>query len=279
MILDALMNMPTALPVVPKVVHTLIQTFEREDVSIDEVARCIGADPGLSAKLLRLANSPYYRTPRRIQGVDDAILLLGFSTVRTLVLGAGLTRAFTRMEGLDLPSFWRHSLRTAVAARWLAKPLQHSPDLAFTTGLMHGLGLLVMRAGMPDLMREMDTRAAPLDEARIEVERATLGYAYSDVGAALMTRWHFPEVFATAIRAMPDPLAGVFAGPVFCDTAALLHVAAWRVRAGVIAPQATQAGLRWPADVCAALGLDAHLVLREMPAPAELARGLEDLVA
>ena len=87
--LDALFKQPQALPAVPKIVHELIDSFNSDDISIDDIAKKIAADPVLSARLLRLANSAYYHVSRTVGTVDDAVMMLGFVTVRTLVISSG----------------------------------------------------------------------------------------------------------------------------------------------------------------------------------------------
>lgn len=276
--LEALLNQPSALPVVPKVVHELIETFQRDDVSIDDIARRIATDPSLSAKLLRLANSAYYQTTRRIGSVDEAIVLLGFVSVRTLVLSAGLTQSYTQLAGLDLRAFWRYCLHTAAISKWLAKTQQLHADTAFTVGLMYAIGQLVMRSGMSEVCLELDAQAGPLDPRRADVEVARLGYSHADVGAALSERWKLPQTFAEAIRGVPDPLASVFSGPVFNDIAAVIHLAAWRARAHERKASVADMAVNWPGAVAAALGLDGPTVLREMPPLEELCAGLEELI-
>ena len=128
MTLEELLLHPNALPTVPKVVEELIASFEKPDVCLDEVARTLSLDPVLSAKLLRLANSAYYHVSRRIGNVEDAIRMLGFVTVRTLVISSGLVGGFKTVPGLDLKRFWRYSLHTAVAARYIAKKVGLNTD-------------------------------------------------------------------------------------------------------------------------------------------------------
>ena len=76
--LEALFKQPQALPAIPKIVHELIDSFNNQDVSIDDIAKKLAADPVLSARLLRLANSAYYHVSRSIGTVEDAVLMLGF---------------------------------------------------------------------------------------------------------------------------------------------------------------------------------------------------------
>lgn len=282
--LESLFAKPHVLPTVPAAVQQLIASFERDDISIDSVAQQLAADPVLCAKTLRLANSAYFHVSRRVQTVDEALRLLGFVMVRNLVLGSSLAHAFPAMPGLDLKAFWRHSLHTAVGARWMAQVCGENSDLAFTVGLLHGLGHLVLHTAEPQRMKPLHARAPALSPGRAEVEREVLGFHHGDVGAELATRWRFPEVIADTIRALPDAEACAGAG----SGAAVVHLAAWRAR--VEAETETAEAL--PVAVSRSLGVMAHweddddtLVLTHgrqphaMPPLRDLAAGLDALFA
>lgn len=269
--LEALFLHPTALPAAPKVVEELIRSFDDASVSTREIARKISTDPVLSAKLLRLANSAYYHVSRSMGRVEDAVLMLGFVTVRTLVISSGLVSGFKSVPGLDLRQFWRYSLHSAVGAKWIARHSGDNTDLAFMLGMMHAIGQLVMRSAMPDQVIALDQQAGPLDARRIALEQASLGYAYTDVGAELARRWKFPEVYADTISALADPLTAN-------RMAAVIALAAWRAR--TLEEQLDAAGCAacYPHDMAAALGLAPMALLEQMPAPDQLAAGLGDMV-
>jgi HD-like signal output (HDOD) protein len=271
---DALFQQQNALPTIPKVVQEVIDSFNNDNVSIDEIARKLAADQVLSAKLLRLANSSYYHASRSIGTVDDAVLMLGFMTVRTLVVSSGLTGGFKAMPGVDLKQFWRYSLHTAVVSKWLAKHVQGNSDFAFTVGLMHAIGQLVMHAAMPEQTLQIDKIAGPLDARRHSVERASFGYDFADVGAELAKRWRFPDNFATVIKAATAPLEQT----PFDKIAAVIHIAAWRARSEENNYSAQELEATFPNEVAAKLSIKADLILSEMPPIAELSAGLEDLV-
>jgi HD-like signal output (HDOD) protein len=272
--LDALFQNPHALPTAPKVVQELINSFNDVNVSTDDIAKKVSTDPVLSAKLLRLANSAYYHVSRSIGTVDDAVLMLGFVTVRTLVISSGLVSGFKTVPGLDLNQFWRYSLHAAVAAKWIAKQAKENTDLAFTITMMHAIGHLVIHAGMPEQAMQLDKVAPPLDSRRIDAEQVSLGYNYADVGAELAVRWKFPAPFADAIRLFPDPLAQTPLNRM----AAVIHLAAWRARIDENQLSADEVSACYPSDVAAALGLVPGLLTDSMPSLTELSEGLEDLV-
>lgn len=139
---DALFLQQHALPTISKVVQEVIESFNNDRVSVEEISQKLAADQVLSAKILRLANSSYYHVSRSIGTVDDAVLMLGFMTVRTLVVSTGLTGGFKNVAGFDLKKFWRYSMHTAVVAKWLAKQKKVNSDFAFTVGMMHAIGQL-----------------------------------------------------------------------------------------------------------------------------------------
>ncbi len=272
--LDALFQNPTALPTAPKVVEELISSFDKASVSTEEIAKKLATDPVLSAKLLRLANSAYYHVSRSIGTVEDAVLMLGFVTVRTLVISSGLVSGFKTVPGLDLKQFWRYSLHAAVSAKWIAKKTKENTDLAFTIGMMHAIGQLVIHSAMAEQAMALDKVAGPLDSRRLDAEQASFGFTFAEVGAELARRWKFPSAFAETLTAFPAPhhngelnrLAGVVA------------LAAWRARVEQAQLSAEEIAACYPTDLAEELGLDDNALIDEMPTPDELAAGLEELV-
>lgn len=273
--LEALLQQQNALPSIPKVVQEVIDSFNNDSVSIDEIARKLSADQVLSAKLLRLANSSYYHASRSVGTVDDAVLMLGFMTVRTLVVSSGLTGGFKAMPGVDLKQFWRYSLNTAVVAKWVARQIHSNSDFAFTVGLMHAIGQLVMHAGMPEQTLQIDKIAGALDSRRVDVERNSFGYDFYDVGAELAKRWRFPENFSVAIKGSFDPLSQEPFEPV----AAIVHIASWCARANESGFSGDEKEATFPVEVARKLGIQPDRILNEMPPVSELAEGLQELIS
>ena len=272
--LEALFQQPSALPVAPRIVQELISSFDNETVSPDEITRKLAADPVLSAKLLRLANSAYYHVSRSVSSINDAIAMLGFVTVRTLVVSSGLVHGFKSAPGMDLKQFWRYSLNTAVIAKWLANRAHENTDLAFTLGMMHAIGQLVIHAGMPEQALQVDKVTGVLDPRRFSAERTSFGYDHADVGAELASRWKFPESFAAAIRSFPQPLNQQPFNPM----AGIIHLASWLAKADENKLTKNEIRTTCPTGVISRLGLDPDAIMDAMPPLSELSAGLEDLV-
>ena len=272
--IDALLHNPNCLPTAPKVVDELISSFLYPNVSVDEIARKLSTDPVLSAKLLRLANSAYYHVSRTIGNIDDAIRMLGFVTVRTLVISSGLVSGFKAVPGLDLKRFWRYSLNTAVAAKWLAREAADSTELAFTIGMMHALGQLVIHTGLPEEAQELDKLTGVYEPGRSAAELDAFGFDAGAVGAELALRWKFPDIFAATIRAFADPAQH----GEWSRLPAIVHLAVWRAQAQENELDADEMAATLPVDVVRSLELDPDTLLDEMPPLSELAEGLEELV-
>ncbi len=248
-----------SLPVINRVAQELISGFNDEQVSVGTIADRIGSDPVLSAGLLRMANSARYKKSRSVATVSDAINLLGFVNVRTLVISIALTNCVENPPGLDIRQFWRGSLRTAVLARHLAGLLGLNADLAYLCGLMQSIGALVMRTAMPEVMLQIDESVPPTDLNRAAFEREALGYSYIEVSAELARRWDFPPVFSETIACSANPEADTLG--------AVVYIADWGVRADESAC--------WPSDLAGSLTL-AEVVQTDWE---ELCAGMEELIS
>jgi HD-like signal output (HDOD) protein len=250
--LQSLVDQPGKLPTIPKVGQQLIASFSSDDVSVTEIAAQLAADPAMSAKLLRLANSAYFHVSRSIGTVDSALQMLGFVMVRNLVLGNSVAGAFKHIKGIDLPQFWRYNLYTACSARWLAHRANFNSDLVFTLGLMHGIGQLQMHAVMPQDVATLDKQLNVLDIGRAQLELDTFGFHYAQVSAELARIWNFPEPLIDALRYIATPLAA----PEFSEAAAWVHMGAWRARAEVLGLSNETQAASYPVEIGQRLHLD-----------------------
>ena len=130
------------LPSLPVVVLELLSSMDQDDTDVHVLAQKIELDQGLAAKTLRIANSSFYGMQSKVTSIPQAVSVLGFHSIRTVVTACALTGSFAPVSGgFDFQAFWRHSLATAVAARLLAPHLRVNPETAFTAGLLHDLGL------------------------------------------------------------------------------------------------------------------------------------------
>ncbi|MBD3892830.1 HDOD domain-containing protein [Hydrogenophaga sp.] len=261
MTLQELLNFPRALPPMPRSVSDLLTEMGRPDPSPKRVAELIGRDPALTTRVLRLSNSACFRLSRQIGNADEALALLGLTQVRSLVMAAALGASFTNVPGVNLPQFWRYSLRVADISRSLAGVLRQNQGNAFTAGLIHAIGDLVMHMAMPDAVASLDLRLPSLDLQRASAEKTVFGYSYADVGARLIEKWQFPPDLVSALANQVAPFEGQA-----CDTlGAVLHLASWRARAEQLQLDSNGLAATFPDWVGLTLGLDIDSVLSKDP--------------
>ncbi len=261
--IEKLLKQPNALPSAPKVVRQLIETFQQEDVDIAKAASYIESDPVLTAKLLRMANSAFFGLHRSVTNAREAINVMGLIKVRALVIGAALGDGFHTVGSVNLGQFWRYSLNSANLSRYLALPIKIDENTAFTAGLIHGIGELVMHVGMPEAMIDLDRSIPMLDLKRARAEKGLFGYSYAEVGAALAREWRFPKKMIDAIEHQNAP----FDNDVYEPIAGVIHIAAWRSRAEELSLGSESLINTYPDPIGLVLGIDPDIVIgEEIPA-------------
>ncbi|MCX7241617.1 MAG: HDOD domain-containing protein [Burkholderiales bacterium] len=257
--LDDLLDSQLALPSIPRVIAVVLAELSREDPDLRRISHDVNTDPGLTARLLRLANSAQFQLSTRIGTVSEALAVLGLDQVRTLAMAAGVAGVFKRVPGMDMPQYWRYSLDVAKLARRLAREVRSNPATAFTAGLIHATGELVMHLGMPEQMHFLNDQAQPLSSRRARAERNLLGYSYAEVGGGFAKKWDFPEAIVDAIAHQLVP----FDEGVYEPLAGIVHLAVWRVRAHIDRLDEGHMADAFPDTVALALGIDFDHVLTE----------------
>ncbi|MGE0599840.1 MAG: HDOD domain-containing protein [Dehalococcoidia bacterium] len=220
---NELLNRVDDLPPLPAVAAKVMGMAEDDRTSAMDLAQVLATDQALTAKLIRISNSAYYGFARRISTVREAVVMLGFKQVRQVSVGASMMNTFKRSglnDGFDLDLFWGHSVGVAVAAEALAKKtLGAKPEDAFTAGILHDIGRLVLRQVLPHEFSQAISLARTGEMSLHDAELEVTGYAHDEIGQALGERWKFPGHLVDAVRchhdetltAAADGLAGVIA--------------------------------------------------------------------
>ncbi|WP_122661917.1 HDOD domain-containing protein [Pseudomonas viridiflava] len=204
--IETLFTKLPSLPSIPKVAQDLIQQFDSPSSSLESIARNIEKDPVISAKILRLANSSRFRGSRESSSIEDAAMRLGFNTLRTLVLASAVTGAFKAGPSFDLKGFWLKSFQVAGICRILAKQSGQDAEIAFTCGVMHDIGELLIQTGAPEVAERINAGSKTGTPGRAANETMQLGFGYPEVGAELARRWQLPVVIQQAIAYQAKPL-------------------------------------------------------------------------
>ena len=196
------------LPALPHIAMRALKLAEREDWSITELENEILLDHALAARLLHLANSPYFGARRRITTVNRALSLIGNRKARSVLMAAAVeglhedTRSIFRDEFL-----WEHALATAAVSQHFATTFQTcNPDDAFMAGLLHDIGRLVMDSRFPDRYRRVVDLVETGDtETFLDAEQEVFGFTHTDVGFLVATGWHLPPVIAEVMLFHHEP--------------------------------------------------------------------------
>ncbi|HEX5805013.1 MAG TPA: HDOD domain-containing protein [Macromonas sp.] len=259
--LQELLAKAKALPSIPRVVSEVTAELDKDDPDPRKIGAAVATDPGLTARMLKLANSAFFGVTREISSVQDAVNILGFNHVRTLVTAVALSSSFKTVPGVNLEQFWRYSLNAAKICKTLARSLKINDGAAFTAGLVHAVGDLVIHIGMPEDVAKIDFTVSPLDMNRAAAEKSAFGFTYAEVSAAFAQKWDFPEAIVTALRHQLVP----FEGDIYEPMAGLVHMAAWRARAQEINMDREGLKATFPDVVAILLGLDLDMILDKDP--------------
>lgn len=248
-----------ALPSIPKVIALLLSELGRDEPDLRKVSQLVSTDPTLTMRLLQIANSAQYQLSKKIGSVSEALALLGTNQMRELAMAAAVAGAFRNVPGVDLKQFWRYSLDVAKLSRLLAGMVRLPQPVAFTAGLIHAVGELVMCVGMPGELAVLNPDAPPLSLKRAKAERKLLGYCYADVGAAFAQSWQFPQAIVDALGHQHAP----FENGVYEPLAGVLHLAAWRARANEAGMSVQELVDDFPDAVGLALAIDFDAALQQ----------------
>ncbi|WP_461469736.1 HDOD domain-containing protein [Melaminivora sp.] len=259
--LPALLAQPPELPSLPRAVALLMSELNRPQPSLRRLSQLFALDPTLTAHLLQQANAPEHGLARQIHGIAQALALLSLGQVRALVANAAVGASSRAVPGVNLLQFWRYSQHSAKMARALAGLVRLNPLAAYTAGLLHGLGELVLYQGDPGRMLSISTLAGPLDLHRGQLERHILGFGYAQVSAGLAQQWGLPQDVVDALQHHLTP----FDNQVYEPLAGVLHLAVWRARVQAAGLGEREAAVTFPGEVGVALGLDIDMVLQQDP--------------
>jgi putative nucleotidyltransferase with HDIG domain len=196
----------------PGMLARLAEAMETPSASPVEVAEIIQNDPGLTAKLLKVANSALYGFPQRIDTISRAVTVIGVQQLSALALGVTVMGLFKKIpkEFLDIRKYWRHCLACACGSRALASSLGlPNTERFFVAGLLHDVGLLLFILRAPDRVRLVLSILQNSREPISVAERRVMGASHGAAGATLLASWGLPESLSSAAAWHHEPSQGV----------------------------------------------------------------------
>lgn len=204
-LVDALIEELERLPSEPSVAMRVVWIAEDPLSSADDLADAVVADPSLTARVLKLANSAYYGLSGRVGNVGFAVRIIGFPTLRAMA-AATASGLFAPGERVAPAGFWEHGLAVATAASKLADRVGIRSADAFSLGLLHDLGATLLYRTDPDRFEDV-VRQSMHDRVPLrELERKGFGISHDEAAARVFTAWRFPDAFVAAVQAHHDAL-------------------------------------------------------------------------
>lgn len=211
------------LPTLPHVLSEVTKLIENPDASSEAIAKVISTDQVLSAKVLKMVNSPIYGFPGRISSIQHALVLLGFNVIRGIIISTSVFDMMVQaMQGL-----WEHSLGCATACNIIARRAGfEDPEEYAVAGLLHDLGKVVTAAQLPDLHKQITDTVEAKQLTYFQAEKDVLGFGHDRINAWLARHWGLPPNIREAMSRHHAPQLAEFYKPMSC----VVHVADFLVR-------------------------------------------------
>jgi diguanylate cyclase (GGDEF)-like protein len=190
-----------SLPSLPGVAMRVLELTRKKDLSMQTLSETVQTDPALVARVLKTVNSSYYGLTTPCPSISRAMSLLGLNTVRSIVLGFSLLDMGKAAAGkVDLAEYWRRAVYGAAGAKLVAKQLRGvDPEEAFLSGLMRDLGMLACIAALKEEYLTIMAAASTDHNALPAIERESLGFDHTEVGAQLAAKWRLPDQLSQSI--------------------------------------------------------------------------------
>lgn len=200
----------SSIPTLPTAIERITKLLQNPKTSAEEIGKAITTDQALATKVLKLVNSAFYGFPGKISTITHAIVILGFSTIKNVVLTASIFDAFRKkgsgQEDFDLEQFWLHSIACGAAAQSIAKFLgNNDKEECFIAGLLHDLGKIIVCQYLPDDFGKMLANTKKKGILIYESEQELFDVTHQEVGAYITERWNLPKNLQYAVKFHHSP--------------------------------------------------------------------------
>ncbi|GBC95452.1 Hydrogenase transcriptional regulatory protein hupR1 [bacterium HR16] len=202
--LSALVSQIKSLPSLPSLYTRIIEILQSDDPSLQKIGEIVSEDIAMSAKVLQLVNSSFFGIARRISNPVQAVMFLGLETVKALVLSVQIFAKWesSKVKGFDIERLWHHSMTVGAMAKRLAETEQlaaRAVDEAFTAGLLHDVGKLILAASLPDAYQKVMAASKAQRIPLWRAEEQAFGTTHAEVGAYLLGLWGLPTSIVEAV--------------------------------------------------------------------------------
>ncbi len=222
--LERLVSKSDRMPTLPTVYSKIQEAVEDPDTSFDDMGKIILNDQGLSARLLRLANSAFYGYPSEVSTIPDALTVIGLQQFKNMALSTCIMDIFTGIPDdlVNMEQFWRKSIACGLCARIMALELREAnSERFFLGGLLHKIGRLIIYREEPEKAMEIISLSRKREVHQHHIETEILGFNHADVGGALLSGWKLPDSLSELVAAHIKPVLA----KISARDASLIHLA------------------------------------------------------
>ncbi|RMF57866.1 MAG: HDOD domain-containing protein [Calditrichaeota bacterium] len=188
----------------PNIATEILEIMRKETSSMREIARVIEQDPSITAKILKVANSPLWGYSGRVENIQRALVLMGLKQVSNIVIAISLYSTFAKLKPnpfFDRKKFWLHSVGTAQIARKLSKQLKvNFYGEEFVAGLLHDLGKMLLDQFWGEEFKKLIEQARAESNRILVKERQEFGCTHAEIGAYLLQKWNFPKPIVNVVH-------------------------------------------------------------------------------
>lgn len=209
--LEQLISKTSTICSPPLMYQRLNDVINHPRCSVRDISRVISEDQGLTARILRLANSPMFGYFSKVDSIERATTIIGTQQLRDLTLAATVMHSFSGIPEslLKVADFWRHGVSCGIVARNLAVYLRESNvERYFVAGMLHDLGQVILAVTLPEWVNDILISNRCRSEAYIETETRLLGYDHAAAGAALLRSWKIPANIVDPVSGHHQPYHG-----------------------------------------------------------------------
>lgn len=194
------------LPTMPHVAGVVLQKLGNPNTTPKDLHQTISSDQALAARVLKVANSPLYGCSRAINRLSDAVVIMGFDSLRSLVMSSVMQDLF-KSFGLTEKLLWEHSFGCAAVSKYVAKSIRYPKvEEAFLAGLLHDIGKVVLNLKIPDKTREVIQEVYNNPGLGfLQAEQEKFGFDHAQVGKLIAKKWNFAAVIEEVIGCHHDP--------------------------------------------------------------------------
>ncbi|MGA7829021.1 MAG: HDOD domain-containing protein [Geobacteraceae bacterium] len=188
------------LPTIPIVATKVMNLIESDRATAEELSKVVSTDPAVAARVLKISNSSFYGRQGKIQNLSQAIVLLGYTTLKSIVVTASVRQVYQPF-GLTEKMLWEHSFGAGLAARTIAQSIAGvDQEEAFLAGLFHDIGKVIMNSQDPGKFQMVMERCYNEEIRFNEAERSFYPFTHEEAGALVIKKWNFPDTLIQSVQ-------------------------------------------------------------------------------